>query len=110
MYENLPQLSQAVRDTIGLELHEYARLEEAEKEKYAEEGLERLKAVNHFIGNAIDAIVFPLEDLREDCEEEAWRAATWSARTFILEAVLVLLGMIDQALWAESMSRRAERE
>lgn len=112
MFENLPQLSQAVRDTIGRELSVYDKLGKAERASRAEARLKQLKEANHWIGSAIEGTIYPFEDVQQELKSaaccpgetnESLVATLSEARTFVLETILILLEMLDQALWAKSM-------
>ncbi len=112
MYENLPQLSQAVRDTIGRELSVYDKLGKAERASRAEARLKQLKEANHWIGSAIEGTIYPFEDIQQELKgdeccpgetNESLVVTLSEAKIFMLETIIILLQMIDQALWAKSM-------
>jgi len=111
MFENLPQLSQAVREAITQDAHQFAELEPAEELSQVEAELEELRSVNLWIANAIDAIIYPFRDIEEDLadkDEEVrqfWQSVGPGTKALIVEGVLMLLRMIDRELWVKNMER-----
>jgi len=112
MFENLPQVSQAVIDAIGQqEIANSERLEESEKERLVEDEIIQLKLANDWIGSAVETIIYTFQHAQEllddeDCPKDArefWEAVAPVIRTYTLKLTLALLKCIDQSLWAKEM-------
>jgi len=112
MFENLPQIPEAVIDIIGeQEITNSKRLKQSEKEILVDDELTQLKLANDWIGTAVATIIYPFQDPQElldveGCPKDAtefWEDIAPIVRVYILKITLALLKCIDKTLWAKEM-------